>query len=51
MDVTCTEWRSDRRLLLAGHRGLESVIGLYDAGQGAFDEVWRSSSETLAFGS
>jgi hypothetical protein len=28
VDVTYTEWRSGRHLLLAGHRGFETVIGL-----------------------
>jgi dipeptidyl aminopeptidase/acylaminoacyl peptidase len=42
VDITYTEWRSDQQLLLAGHRGFESVVGLYDASSGAFTEVWSS---------
>jgi dipeptidyl aminopeptidase/acylaminoacyl peptidase len=42
VDVTYTEWRSDERLLLAGHRGFETVVGLYDAVAREFTEVWRS---------
>jgi dipeptidyl aminopeptidase/acylaminoacyl peptidase len=42
VDITYTEWRSDRTLLLAGHRGFETVIGLYDASSGTFTEVWSS---------
>ncbi len=43
VDVTCTEWRSDRRLLLAGHRGFETVIGLYDLDSGQFRQRWAST--------
>jgi dipeptidyl aminopeptidase/acylaminoacyl peptidase len=42
VDITYTEWRSDRVLLLAGHRGFETVVGLYDTETGTFTEVWRS---------
>jgi dipeptidyl aminopeptidase/acylaminoacyl peptidase len=42
VDITHTEWRSDRHLLLAGHRGFESVVGLYDASSCTFTEVWSS---------
>lgn len=42
VDITYTEWRSDRRLLLAGHRGFETVVGQYDAASGTFTEVWSS---------
>jgi dipeptidyl aminopeptidase/acylaminoacyl peptidase len=43
VDITYTEWRSDRQLLIAGHRGFETVIGLCDGATGAFAEVWRSA--------
>jgi dipeptidyl aminopeptidase/acylaminoacyl peptidase len=46
VDITYTEWRSDRQLLLAGHRGFETVVGLYDATSGAFTEVWSSEEIT-----
>ena len=42
MDVTHTEWRSDQRLLLAGHRGFDTVVGLYDVGSARYSEVWSS---------
>src|ERR1700687_5681200 len=42
VDVTYTEWRSDRQLLLAGHRGCETVVGLYDAVSKIFSEGWKS---------
>jgi dipeptidyl aminopeptidase/acylaminoacyl peptidase len=46
VDITCTEWRSDRQLLLAGHRGFHSVVGLYDLTLDTFREVWRSREVT-----
>jgi dipeptidyl aminopeptidase/acylaminoacyl peptidase len=41
IDITYTEWRSDQTLLLAGHRGFETVVGLYDTASDTFTEVWR----------
>ena len=46
IDVTHTEWRSDRHLLLAGHRGFETVVALYDVHAGELKEVWRSAEIT-----
>ncbi|HEV2271383.1 MAG TPA: S9 family peptidase [Steroidobacteraceae bacterium] len=46
IDITHTEWRSDRHLLLAGHRGFETVIALYDVQRGEVEEVWRSEEVT-----
>ena len=46
IDVTHTEWRSDRHLLLAGHRGFETVVALYDVQSGELEEVWRSEEIT-----
>jgi dipeptidyl aminopeptidase/acylaminoacyl peptidase len=46
VDITCTHWRSNDLLLLAGHRGLETVVGLYDASSNAFTEVWSSQELT-----
>jgi len=43
IDVTYTEWRSSRNLLLAGHRGFETVIGIYDIVDDTFTETWTSS--------
>jgi dipeptidyl aminopeptidase/acylaminoacyl peptidase len=48
VDITYTEWRSDRVLLLAGHRGFETVVGVCDAVSGVFTEVW--SSQDLSTG-
>lgn len=46
VDITYTEWRSDGALLLAGHRGLDSVVGLYDLGENTFKELWCSREIT-----
>jgi dipeptidyl aminopeptidase/acylaminoacyl peptidase len=46
IDVTHTEWQSDRHLLLAGHRGFETVVALYDVRAGELDEIWRSEEIT-----
>jgi dipeptidyl aminopeptidase/acylaminoacyl peptidase len=46
VDITHTEWRSDRHLLLAGHRELETVLALYDRESGEFREIWRSEEIT-----
>jgi len=46
VDITYTEWRSDRHLLLAGHRRFESVVGLYDVASNRFSEIWSSSEVT-----
>jgi dipeptidyl aminopeptidase/acylaminoacyl peptidase len=43
VDISYTEWRSNRELPLAGHRGLESVVGLFDLASGEFIEKWSSS--------
>lgn len=41
VDVSHVEWRSERTLLIAGHRGFESVVMLYEAGEAK--EIWRSA--------
>ena len=46
VDITYTEWRSERQLLLAGHRGFETVVGLYDAISSVFHEIWTSQDIT-----
>ena len=46
LDVTYTQWHSDGKLLLAGHRGFATVIGLYDARSETFHEVWSSEEIT-----
>ena len=32
----------DHRLLLAGHRGFETVVGIYETTSNTFAEVWAS---------
>ncbi|HVS78100.1 MAG TPA: S9 family peptidase [Steroidobacteraceae bacterium] len=46
IDICHTEWRSDRHLLLAGHRGFETVVALYDLETATLDEVWKSGEIT-----
>ena len=48
IDITHTEWRSDRHLLLAGHRGFETVTALYDVQRGELEEIWRSDEITTS---
>ena len=46
IDITYVEWRSGRRMLLAGHRGFETVVGLYDVDSARFTELWASRDIT-----
>jgi dipeptidyl aminopeptidase/acylaminoacyl peptidase len=46
VDIACTEWLSDRLLLLAGHRGFESIVGLYDMLSETFTVIWESHDVT-----
>lgn len=46
VDITCIEWRSDRYLLFAGHRGFEMAVGLYDVVSRELKHVWSSSDIT-----
>jgi dipeptidyl aminopeptidase/acylaminoacyl peptidase len=46
VDVTHTEWRSEDHLLLAGHRGFETVVGVSDRSSGKFREIWASQDLT-----
>src|SRR5579862_2404469 len=42
IDVTHTEWLTDQRVLIAGHRGFENAVALYDRESGLFEEIWKS---------
>jgi dipeptidyl aminopeptidase/acylaminoacyl peptidase len=46
VDVTFATWRTEDRLLFAGHRGLESVVAIYDAAADRTTEVWASRELT-----
>jgi dipeptidyl aminopeptidase/acylaminoacyl peptidase len=46
VDVTYAEWRSERNLLVAGHREFETVVGIYDTHIGTFTETWASRELT-----
>lgn len=45
-DITSVEWRSDTRLLVAGHRGFESVVSVCDTRSMSVAELWTSSEIT-----
>jgi len=42
VDIAYVEWRSDRAVLVAGHRGFETVVGLIESVTATFTEVWSS---------
>jgi dipeptidyl aminopeptidase/acylaminoacyl peptidase len=46
VDITYTEWRSEQVLLLAGHRGFETVVALCSPQSNRFTEVWSSEEVT-----
>lgn len=46
VDISHVEWQSGHLLLLAGHRGLESVVALFDTQTSTFTEVWCSCELT-----
>ncbi len=48
VDITYAEWRSERHLLLAGHRELETVLALHDRETGEFHELWHSEEITTS---
>lgn len=45
-DVACIDWRNSDRILVAGHRDFETVLGMVDVTAGAFAETWRSEIHT-----
>lgn len=46
VDVTYLEWRSDQQLLVAGQRGPESVVGVFNRETAEFTEAWASADIT-----
>jgi dipeptidyl aminopeptidase/acylaminoacyl peptidase len=42
VDITHVDWRSERLLLLAGHRELTTIVGVYDIASGDFTQLWSS---------
>jgi hypothetical protein len=48
VDVTYIEWRSDRQLLLAGHRGAETAVGVCEALSLAYSDIWVSKDITAS---
>lgn len=49
VDITCIEWRSERNLLVAGHRGLSTVVGLYDVASQVFQIIWEGRDVSSGF--
>jgi dipeptidyl aminopeptidase/acylaminoacyl peptidase len=49
LDVTYAEWRSDRHLLIAGHREFDTVVAVCDIQLGSYVEVWVSRDITAGF--
>jgi dipeptidyl aminopeptidase/acylaminoacyl peptidase len=48
VDTTCIEWRSDTDLLVAGHRGLDTVVLAVTTGAGVARSLWQSTEITTA---
>ncbi|HEY0683675.1 MAG TPA: S9 family peptidase [Steroidobacter sp.] len=48
VDVTCTVWASQDKLLVAGHRRFETVTCMYDARNGSTTELWCSQEISSA---
>jgi dipeptidyl aminopeptidase/acylaminoacyl peptidase len=48
VNVTTIEWRSECKLLLAGIRGPETVVGICDLASGKFTEIWSSQDVSTA---
>jgi dipeptidyl aminopeptidase/acylaminoacyl peptidase len=46
VDISYIEWRSDQALLVAGHRGLDTVFGTANLTSGRFQETWVSQDVT-----
>lgn len=46
VDVTYAEWRSETRVLFAGHRGFQTVVALYDCETDSCTELWSSQDIT-----
>jgi dipeptidyl aminopeptidase/acylaminoacyl peptidase len=46
IDVSYVEWRSETKLLLAGHRGCETVVGIHDIAGEKYRDVWSSEELT-----
>ena len=48
IDTSCIEWRSNDHLLVAGHRGLETVVAGITVGTTTNKELWKSTEFTTA---
>jgi len=48
VDTAYIEWRADDLLLVAGHRGLETVVLLIDVEAGTSTQLWQSCHHTTS---
>jgi dipeptidyl aminopeptidase/acylaminoacyl peptidase len=48
MDISYTEWISESRLLVAGHREFSTAVGIVDANGGTFVQCWHSEEISTA---
>lgn len=47
VDVTWLGWLDSGRVAFAGHRGLETVVGVLDVEDGTASDVWASEDRTI----
>ena len=47
VDATFTSWVSNTEVLYAGHRSVETVVGIYDIASSRARELWTSSTQTV----
>lgn len=47
VDVTYVEWLCANRLVVAGHRGFETVVALYDTAVDQYAQSWASRERTI----
>ncbi|WP_420384170.1 S9 family peptidase [Novosphingobium sp.] len=48
VDTSCIAWQSDEALLIAGHRGLETVVSSINIRENRVGELWQSAEMTTA---
>jgi dipeptidyl aminopeptidase/acylaminoacyl peptidase len=47
IDVTFTDWRSESELIIAGQRGLDTVVATFDFQTSALKELWSSAELSI----
>lgn len=48
VDISYTQWQSEQHLIVAGLRGLETVVGRYDLASDTFASLWGSEDISTA---